>query len=226
MKRLSFIENLDDKIEGGIPCPSSTLIYGPSGTGKSLFSYQFISCGARNSQPSILVTTETSPGDVKSMMNKYGWSGDFIIVDLYSWKSSERSNCKYSLGGMDLNKLNIVISSALRDLRNESEDPGRLVFDSLSGLFLYLPEKLVMKFLSTLKAKIESKNFAQFVIIEGGTADKKTMATASSLCDGQIKFRETENGQKQMRIEELKMTNVPSGWIEFGTTKEGIKIFK
>ena len=68
MRISTGIENLDAKIEGGIPQYSSTLILGPPGTGKTTFCNQFIYHGLKQNESAIYILFNALPEDVKSSM--------------------------------------------------------------------------------------------------------------------------------------------------------------
>lgn len=221
MERLSLIEDLDERIEGGIPCPSSTLLLGPSGTGKTLFSYQFLGSPS-GKEPEVIVTTETSPADVEARMEKYGWDVENLtIIDLYSWRSSMESECEYSVSGMDLNKISINITRAMNEIRKENESPGRFVFHKFSTLFRHVPEELTLRFLSTIKAKTEQNQFALFVVLDEGTGSEKTSSSAASICDGLVRFK-LEKGARKFQIEKLKMSVTPPEWVPFKLSDKGV----
>ena len=56
------IEGFDDVCRGGLPVSRSTLVSGTSGTGKTVFSLQYLHHGICNfDEPGIFVTFEESP---------------------------------------------------------------------------------------------------------------------------------------------------------------------
>ena len=59
------MEGFDDILHGGLPIGRSTLISGTSGTGKTVFSLNFLHNGIRDfNEPGIFVTFEESPLDI------------------------------------------------------------------------------------------------------------------------------------------------------------------
>jgi KaiC/GvpD/RAD55 family RecA-like ATPase len=75
MERISTgIEGLDDVLEGGFPNPSSILIVGPTGSGKSLFGLQFLYHGASEyGEPGFMVRTEGYPTDYQWYTERFKW---------------------------------------------------------------------------------------------------------------------------------------------------------
>ena len=68
------IEGFDDVCHGGLPIGRSTLISGTSGTGKTIFSLNFLYNGIRQyNEPGIFVTFEESPLDILRNAASFGW---------------------------------------------------------------------------------------------------------------------------------------------------------
>ncbi|UTB32545.1 MAG: hypothetical protein NKF70_13835 [Methanobacterium sp. ERen5] len=72
-----------DSFMGGIPENSTTLVYGPPKTGKSIFSDQFCYNGLVNEEPCLYITTNKGLKMLKSDMNDYN-----LPVDEYMMKGS------------------------------------------------------------------------------------------------------------------------------------------
>ena len=69
------IEGFDDVCHGGLPIGRSTLISGTSGTGKTVFSLNFLHNGVRQyNEPGIFVTFEESPTDILRNAASFGWN--------------------------------------------------------------------------------------------------------------------------------------------------------
>ena len=69
------IEGFDDICHGGLPIGRSTLISGTSGTGKTVFSLNFLCNGIRQfNENGIFVTFEESPLDILRNASSFGWN--------------------------------------------------------------------------------------------------------------------------------------------------------
>ena len=64
---------MDELISGGIPRNSVTLVSGSPGTGKSIFSLQFLKEGAERGQRSLYISFEEEPEQVISQTEGFGW---------------------------------------------------------------------------------------------------------------------------------------------------------
>lgn len=89
------VPGLDDLIEGGFPEGSVTLVSGGAGTGKTIFSSQFLYHGLENGENCLFVTLEEEPDEIKEDAEEFGWdfkgyeeSGNFEIIYLNPFKDS------------------------------------------------------------------------------------------------------------------------------------------
>ena len=74
------IEGFDDVCRGGLPVSRSTLVSGTSGTGKTVFSLQYLHHGICNfDEPGIFVTFEESPLDIIRNAASFGWDLQELI---------------------------------------------------------------------------------------------------------------------------------------------------
>jgi circadian clock protein KaiC len=83
------IGGFDEISRGGIPKGRTTLLSGTSGSGKTLFSMQFLYNGAVSyNEPGVFVTFEETPKDIIKNVESFGWdisslidNKKFIFVD-------------------------------------------------------------------------------------------------------------------------------------------------
>jgi len=66
------IPGLDEIFEGGIRRSNSILVSGCPGTGKTIFSIQFLYEGAKMGEPGLYITTEEKASEIKSYANSLG----------------------------------------------------------------------------------------------------------------------------------------------------------
>jgi KaiC/GvpD/RAD55 family RecA-like ATPase len=68
------IPGLDGLIEGGFPHPSSILVTGPTGSGKSIFGLQFLYAGAKQfNEPGFMVNIEGYPNELRWYSERFNW---------------------------------------------------------------------------------------------------------------------------------------------------------
>ena len=139
IKRIkSGIDGLDEILGGGFINGSSILIAGGPGTGKTIFSMEFLVKGILNyDEPGIFVTLEERPDELRREALIFGWDlakleeeKIFAIVDAASSKAGLPTNEKYALRrGFDVNTLAQEIYRASREL-----DVKRIIIDSISSI--------------------------------------------------------------------------------------------
>lgn len=117
----SGIPGLDKVIEGGFVKGSSNLLAGTTGTGKTIFSCQFLLYGLQKGENGIYVTLEQSADDILADMGRFGWDVElkkFINAGKFIMQSEFPSTMK---------ELTANIVSLVK--RNGAK---RLVLDSIS----------------------------------------------------------------------------------------------
>lgn len=135
------IKGLDALIEGGIPEGRTMLVSGGTGTGKTIFSTQFLYNGAQKyKEPGIYVTLDERPSLIRQDMMRFGWDlrkmeeNDMIqIIDGSLAKIGIPSDEEFSMPatGFDIDKLLLEIMRTTKRIGAK-----RLVIDSIPALGL------------------------------------------------------------------------------------------
>lgn len=120
------IPGMDELINGGIPQDSVTLVSGAPGTGKSIFSLQFLKEGAEKGQRCLYISFEEEPRQVISQAEEFEWNirelqaqGNFEVI----YNDITRRVLKEGETYINILKKQI-----------DEYDPDRLVIDSLTPL--------------------------------------------------------------------------------------------
>jgi KaiC/GvpD/RAD55 family RecA-like ATPase len=134
------IPGLDGILHGGFIRGMNIVLSGGVGTGKSIFSTQFLYAGAEKyNETGVLVTLEEKPSELRREAAQFGWDLErleaekkFIIIDAASSKAGLPSSEEWALRrGFDLNTLAQEIYRATKAINAQ-----RIAVDSLSGLGL------------------------------------------------------------------------------------------
>ena len=138
------IPGLDEILHGGIPERNVVLLSGGPGTGKTIFSQQFLWAGLSEfDEPGIYVALEEHPVQVRKNMEEFGWDvreaekeGKFAMIDAFTagiGKAKEYE--KYIVHDLgDVNELVDVLRTAVRDVGAK-----RVVVDSVTTLYINKP---------------------------------------------------------------------------------------
>ena len=111
------IEGFDDVCQGGLPIGRSTLVSGTSGTGKTVFSIQYLHNGITQfDEPGIFVTFEESPLDILRNASSFGWNLQQMVDQnkLFILDASPDPDGQDVAGSFDLSGLIERISYAIR----------------------------------------------------------------------------------------------------------------
>ena len=150
MKNPEIFPGSNILVKGKIP-PSSLLLIGPTGVGKTIFCKHFLYNGLLAGEPCIYVTTSETPEEIEVSMKSFGLDIEpyketemVRIIDACSWKLGRGSASEYAVDGQQnyLTSLSIIIKKARSNLRNV-----RLIFDSVSELTAIANKDAVLKFL-------------------------------------------------------------------------------
>lgn len=149
----SGIPGLDELLNGGIPERNVVLLSGGPGTGKTVFSQQFLYKGVSEyDEPGVYVSLEEHPVQVRRNMMAFGWDAKrfeeenkFAIVDAFSAGIGRASQYeKYVVTDPTSEDLLIdVLREAIQDIGAK-----RVVIDSVTTLFFTRPSmgrKIVFK---------------------------------------------------------------------------------
>ncbi|HIP90434.1 MAG TPA: KaiC domain-containing protein [Candidatus Nanopusillus sp.] len=143
------IPGMDELLYGGIPMRNIVLLSGGPGTGKSIFSQQYIYYGLKKGEPGIYITLEEHPVAVRENMLNFGWDtrpyeeqGMFAIIDGFTGgigRAAERERFVV-VDPTDVRTLIDVIKEAIHWIQdNTGKTPVRGVIDSVTALYLTKP---------------------------------------------------------------------------------------
>ena len=137
------IPGMDEVLHGGIPERNVVLLSGGPGTGKTIFSQQFIWSGLQKGEPGIYVALEEHPLQIRGNMAGFGWDvrkyeeeGLFAMVDAFTagiGRSKEYE--KYIVHDLtDVREFIDVLRIAIKDINAK-----RVVIDSVTTLYINKP---------------------------------------------------------------------------------------
>tara|TARA_B100000700_G_scaffold54974_1_gene58813 strand:+ start:2133 stop:2759 length:627 start_codon:yes stop_codon:yes gene_type:complete len=148
------IEGFDDVCHGGLPNARSTLVSGTSGTGKTVFSLQYLHHGICNyDEPGVFVTFEESPLDIIRNAASFGWNLQELVDQnkLFILDASPDPDGQDVAGSFDLSGLIERISYAIRKFKAK-----RVAIDSITAVFqqydaIYVVRREIFRLIARLK---------------------------------------------------------------------------
>lgn len=225
----TMIEGFDDISHGGLPVGRTTLFSGTSGTGKTLFSLQFLYNGITYfDEPGVFVTFEESPSDIIKNAGIFGWDLPRLISEgkLFILDASPDPEGQDVVGNFDLSALIERLQYAIIKFKAK-----RVSIDSVTAVFQqYEAGGVVRREIFRLVARLKQLSVTTIITTE------RTEEYGSVACYGVEEFvsdnvaivRNVLEGERRRRtIEILKLrgTTHMKGEYPFTITNQGINIF-
>lgn len=181
----SGIPGMDELIEGGFPAGSSILVTGGAGTGKTIFSLQYIYEGAKNGEPGLYVTLESNLKNVIWNMQSFNWDiktlQDKNLMKIY----------RLHLTATKPEEIEQQIHTELKTIAKIVKEIGakRLVIDSTTAFALWIKEggflrHVLFEFVDSLK----ELGCTSLLVAEtkGGKTDFSAFGVEEFVVDGVI----------------------------------------
>ncbi len=170
---------LDKILNGGFPWPSSILLIGPIGTGKTSLAQGFVWSCLNKGKTVLYVTVDTPPTDIIKNMMSFGWdprsfidSGQLVFIDGFSPRVGLETMAKYIINdpfSVDdtLHSLLFAESETLR------EGGGVMVFSHLSTIMFTWHRREIIKFMERMHADTRKFNAVYLFIYNENVKDKQ-----------------------------------------------------
>ncbi len=213
------IRGFDRLVEGGIVKASTTLISGPSGTGKTILSLQFLSGGALNKEKGMFITFE----EPESQIVKEALHFSFIS------ENAMKKNIKI----LSIFPENALIYEHLINIKNEIErfKPSRLVIDSLSSMEKVFSKKEVLEFIKRLGYYLKSEGITAWFTHSSSSELSQSFSSEyvklSTVIDNIILLRYVELDSEMKRfltVLKVRDSNHDKGLREYKIDKKGVQV--
>ena len=192
--------------QGGIPENTITLLYGPSGTGKSLFCHSFTYQGLSNDEPCLYLTTDQDFSTIYQNMEEMGLSlqeymeGNMLhVIDASSSEEKLEDSTTYQSSNVK-NPTDILVK-VNRRIHSLSHNPRfRSVVDSITSILESNDEMLIMRVLKSYILRVKEAGGTAIITYTQGSADPRTEIIIKSMVDniirvdGEILFIESMKG--------------------------------
>ena len=224
------IRGFDEVLEGGVPKGRTLLITGSTGTGKTVFTNEFLYRGITDyNENGVFITFEEHPVDIIKNVRNFGWDFDMLINQkkLVFVDASPDSTTTMEIGDYDLTSLIERIKYAIRKVKAK-----RVAIDSLSMLFLKFSNKdsirgVIYQICDELKT-LEVTSVITAEKVGGSESVLSRYGVEEYVADGVVELA-LEPGQQQflrkMFIKKIRGVGYRSGVAEFEITRRGLEIF-
>ena len=184
---------IDDKMGGGVPHSSMTLIEGDSGSGKSVLTQQMTWGSLHDGFRLSFFTTENT---VKSLVRQMKSLNidilDYLLLDKLRLFSMEISQSKAET--MDV---------LLEAIKKEGQRGSEMIFvDALTPLITTSPNEVVLTFFEKCK-RLCSEGMTIVIVVHSHAVDKELLVRLTSLCDAHLRIRTEEVGERLIKAMEV-----------------------
>lgn len=184
---------IDEKMGGGVPLGSMTLIEGDSHSGKSVLAQQMTWGSLTGGVHVSFFTTENT---VKSLVKQM----QSLSIDILDY---------LLLGRLRLFPMEIaqskddVLSALLQAIRTESHQGNDMVFiDALTPCITTNSPEAVLRFFEQCK-RLCSEGMTVVVIVHSHAVDRDLLVRITSLCDAHLRLRTEEVGERLIKAMEV-----------------------
>lgn len=210
----SGIPALDALITSGYRTGSSTLVAGPSGTGKTLMGLHFVFNGARQGQPGIVASLQEDHEQLERVAEGFGWSFGEDDVEI-----------------LHASPVDLYVDQWVYDLLDRAETVGakRILLDSLTDLNAAVADPLRFReYLYSLSQRCARRGISLMMTMELSELYNPTTTGyegISHLCDNVVLLSYARTGgglRRVMTVLKARATELQPAMREFRITSEGI----
>ncbi|MBO3839251.1 MAG: ATPase domain-containing protein [Thermoproteota archaeon] len=149
---------IDEILEGGFEAGKTYLLAGEAGTGKTIFSLQYLIYGAKNNEPGIYVTIDERPEVLIRDVRNFGWDLQPLME---SRKLSIIPVRRYFTSKMWGREMDAIVNNIVEELDRKKKEIGakRLVIDPIAPLVTTYSNEIawVREYIRSLIFSIEER---------------------------------------------------------------------
>jgi len=206
-----------------LPSHFSLLVSGPPGVGKFEFLLDLARTWIGAGERVVFVTLDLSPAEVRDRGLALGLQiseaerNQFVFVDGYSANGPAPTESRGDRRAYTVSSYANLegIAMTLQKAAAEVGPPARILFYTLSTLFLHNSPPAIAKFLQIITSRVKtSLGFIAYAVHEG-VHEPTTMSLLRSLTDGVVELRFTPDMERELRVHHLRGRWVDPGWRPF-----------
>ncbi len=210
---------LDVALSGGVPYPTSVVILGETGSGKTTVSTRMVIKRLAEGDGVVYLCLDNTPENFREIMRMMGVepktyekSGHLIFIDSYSIRAGAKSSEQYRTT-TQLTEINIALSKTIAELKGRIK---HLLIESITSI---LDESGAsgMVFMRTVVAKTRVSKMSLIVTCNSTAFPPATAALLQEAVDGtiELKIEETRRGHtRYIRVPRLRSVVPLSTWTE------------
>jgi circadian clock protein KaiC len=210
------IEGLDMMLNGGLFKGSSTLLIGPSGTGKTTTALQFTVQGAKQNEACLYIALEEPMQQLIKQAEGFGLPmKELIDKELVKMVSLYPDPCSFQ-------DIVLQVRGILEELR-----PSRIVIDALTSMQRLMSEHEYMRYMKNLASYLKANAATSLLISINDAITPVTGTGVSTVVDNIISLRHVEVDsalKRSLIILKARGTSHDNSIREFEITSKGIVV--
>ena len=209
---------LDQKLGGGVPVGSLTLIEGESGAGKSVLAQHFISSALKNERRVVLYSSENTESSLLSQMDSLG-------MDVAESLIERNLRVLVMPAGNTARKAPIKLETLLKHM-SRMRDWDLLVVDSLAGFLASESDENLLAFFTGCK-QYHSQGKTVITIVHTNAISESNLTRVASVCDVYLRLRIQADGDKlvkSLEVAKVRGANDTTGGIFSFDVEAGLGI--
>jgi len=246
MKIKTGIPGLDKLLDGGVPEHSILLLSGSAGTGKTIFSLQFLLEGIKKKERALFITFEETEDKIRDQAASFGWDlekaekqglfkistlTEVGIVNILQSISQNIDSFKPQRMGIDSVTFMALSAYSLKHLVDLEKTSLAEVYEEMAERSSssehedLIVRKVIVDFVKVLQKREVTTILTSEIPRESIWLSRDTFTEFA--CDGVILLKATSIGSDLHRtLEVIKMRNIKikGGVYSFDFEKSGIKI--
>lgn len=222
------IPGVDEIFNGGLVPQRSYLLVGAAGSGKTVFSVQWLIQGRKNNERLLYITLTEPASDIARNMETFGWQMDGIeFLDLTPTGDGETNEQDYLVFSPDEVE-QVAVWQAIYQAVQEKR-PQRLVIDSLTQLRYLSPDDYQFrKKILSLVGFLNRSGCTSLLSFETTELERDT--SVGLAVDGLIRLRAEVSpsrviGLRSIQVEKFRGSDFISGLHPMRITNQGIRVF-
>jgi circadian clock protein KaiC len=229
----TYIEGFDEIVGGGIPLGSIMLVSGPPGTGKTIFTAQWLAAAYQHAQePGLYISFSESTRKIRENLAGLKFF-DRAAIHPQRVNLIDGNALLGELGLADKSVLSVEeaeqVLTVIMNLVDQTQ-AKRVVLDSITGLTYKLANvDSVRHFIVRLGYLLSDQDATVMLVGESGTAPNPRLLAEEFICDGIIYLSTKRGGNQALRyleVRKLRGTNYRTGPVFFDITDDGIVIYQ
>lgn len=222
------IPGLDEILNGGLIPQRSYLLVGAAGSGKTVFSFEWLRQGRRAGERLLYITLTEPAGEIERNMATFGWESQNIeFLDLTPQADADETGEEYHVFAPSEVE-QVPVWQAIYQAVKEKQ-PQRLVIDSVTQLrHLSTDEYQFRKKILALVGFLNRSGCTSLLSFETSELERDT--AVSLAVDGLIRLRAEISpsrviGLRSVQVEKFRGSDFMSGLHPMRITGEGLHVF-